>query len=124
MLGTGMDACTLLHLCEVLADVPYLEIAFTLGLNYEVANRMNDKGEVEEYILSQVPGCSRGFPKSEPYLKGKGVLRDVRIVTSQSLFFDVQPLALAMVEKLKEDPYFLLCENSDCSICFRRRKAL
>jgi aminoglycoside 3-N-acetyltransferase len=122
MLGTKMNACTLLHLCEVLAEVPYLEIAFTPGMNYEVAHKMNDRGEVEEYILYQVPGCSRGFPKSEPYLKDKGVLRDVRVVTSHSLFFDVQPLAHAMVEKLKEDPYFLLCENPDCSICSRRRQ--
>ena len=123
MLGAGMDACTLLHLCEVLAEAPYLDIAFTPGLNYEVAHRMNDRGEVEEYILRQIPGCSRGFPKSERYLKDKGVLRDVRIVTSRSLFFDVRPLLEAMVEKLREDPYFLLCENSDCSICFRRRRA-
>jgi len=124
MLGAGMNACTLLHLCEVLAEVPYLEIAFTPGMNHEMAHKINDRGEVEEYILYQVPGCSRGFPKSDPYLKDKGVLKDVRVVTSQSLFFDVQPLARVMVEKLKEDPGFLLCENLDCSICSRRRKAL
>ncbi len=124
MLGTQMDACTLLHLCEVLAGVPYLEVAFTPGLDYEVAHRMNDQDEVEEYILRQVPGCSRGFPKSEGYLKSKGVLRDVRIVTSQSLLFDAQPVVQTMVDKLKEDPNYLLCDNSDCSICSRRRKAL
>jgi hypothetical protein len=29
----------------------------------------------------------------------------------------------AIIEKLKKEPYFLLCENPDCGICPRRYKA-
>jgi len=45
------------------------------------------------------------------------------VANSQSLLFDSKPLVHAMAEKLKEDPYFLLCDNPDCGICPRRRLA-
>ncbi|MBN1901792.1 AAC(3) family N-acetyltransferase [Candidatus Sumerlaeota bacterium] len=121
MLGTNQNACTMLHYCEAAADVPYLDVTFTPGVDYEVAHRINERGEVEEYILKQVPGCSRGFHKSEPCLRENGALEDVKIVNSQSQLLDSRKMVKAMKEKLKSDPFFLLCDFPDCGICVRRR---
>ena len=124
MLGTDQEACTMLHICEILAGVPYLDVTFTKGLDYEVAHRINEQGELEEFILKQVPGCSRGFTKAEPYLREKGVLKDVTIINAQSQLLDAQKMVDAMKEKLKAEPYFLLCDAADCGICPRRKKAV
>jgi len=124
MLGTNQGTNTTLHLCEVLADVPYLKVAFTPGRDYEIAHRINERGKVEEFIVHQVPGCSRGFRKCEPYLRKTGILNDVMVMNAQSQLLDAQPLIDAMVTKLKEFPTFILCDIPDCSICHRRKQAI
>jgi len=124
MLGTNQGTNTTLHLCEVLADVPYLNVAFTQGRDYEVAHRINERGEVEEFIIRQVPGCSRGFIRCEPYLREKGVLRDVLVLNSKSQLLGVPQLVDVMVEKLKVEPYFILCDIPDCGICTKRKSEI
>lgn len=121
MLGTNQNACTMLHYCESAAEVPYLDMAFTPGLDYEVAHRINEKGTVEEYILRQVPGCSQGFVKCEPYLREKGALQDIHITNSRSQLLDSRKMVEVMKEKLKENPFFILCDLPECDICARRR---
>lgn len=124
MLGTNQEANTTLHLCETLAGVSYINVAFTPGQDYEIAHRINEQGEAEKYILRGVPGCSRGFRKCEPFLREKGVLKDVLILSAESQLLDAQSLVSAMVEKLKEDPAFILCDLPDCGICPRRRRSI
>lgn len=124
MLGTRQDTNSILHLCEVLAEVPYLDIAFTPGQNFEVAAMKNEMGEVVEVRLYPVPGCSRGFTQCEPYLRAEAVLNDVMIGESRSQLLDVKVLVDTMVRKLHEKPDLLLCRSIDCSICPRRRRAI
>ncbi len=121
MLGTTQEANTTLHLCEVLAKVPYLNIAFTPGQDYEVTHLINEQGEAEQFIVKPVPGCSRGFTRSEPYLRAAGVLKDVQVLNAKSQLLSAPALVEKMVHKLKTEPYFLLCDNPKCGICPRRR---
>jgi aminoglycoside 3-N-acetyltransferase len=122
MIGTDLKACTVLHTCEVLAEVPYLNIAFTPNQDYETAHFLNKKGETEKYILKPVPGCSNGFSKAEDFLREKGILKDVKVLNAKSQIFSVTEMVNAIIENLKNEPYFLLCENPDCGICPRRYK--
>lgn len=124
LLGTRQDTNSILHLCEVLAELAYLEVAFTPGQNFEIAAMKNEKGEIVEFRLYQVPGCSRGFTQCEPYLRAEGVLKDVTICKSQSQLLDVKALVETMVRKLHEEPDLLLCRTVDCSICPRRRQTI
>jgi aminoglycoside 3-N-acetyltransferase len=123
MLGTRQDTNSILHLSEVRAGVPYLDVAFTHGQNFEIAAMKNEKGEVVEVRIYQVPGCSRGFTQCEPYLRKEGVLKDVTICKSRSQLLDVKSLVEAMVRKLGEEPDLLLCHTAECGICPRRREA-
>ena len=124
LLGTRQDSNSILHLCEVLVELPYLEVAFTPGQNFEIAAMKNEKGESVEFRLYQVPGCSRGFTQCEPYLREEGALKDVTICKSRSQLLDVKALVETMVRKLHEEPGLLLCRTVDCSICPRRRQAI
>jgi len=124
MLGTNQGANTTMHLCEVMADVPYLDVGFTPGLDYEVAHRIDETGEVVEFILKQVPGCSEGFPETEPLLREKGILKDVAIGCSKSQLLSAPAMVDEIVSLLGKHPDFLLCRRPDCGICSRRRKAV
>ncbi len=124
LLGTRQDTNSILHLCEVLAKLPYLEVAFTPGQNFEIAVMKNEKGGIVEFRLYQVPGCSRGFTQCEPYLRAEEVLKDVTICRSRSQLLDVKALVETMVRKLQEEPDLLLCRTEDCSICPRRRQVI
>ena len=124
MLGARQDANTTLHLCEALAGVPYLDVTFTPGQDFETAHYFDGRGGVRQFTLRQVPGCSRGFNKAEPFLREKGVIRDVLIVNAPTQILAAADLVEAMREKLQSDPGFLLCDNPDCGICPRRRRAI
>jgi aminoglycoside 3-N-acetyltransferase len=120
MLGTRQDTNSSLHLCEVLADVPYIHIAFTPGRDYELAQLREKSGRIREIEIREIPGCSRGFLRAEEYLRERGVLRDVQVCGAESQLLDLQALADAMIEKLRQEPTFLLCDNPQC-ICARRQ---
>jgi aminoglycoside 3-N-acetyltransferase len=120
MLGTRQDTNSSLHLCEVLADLPYIHVAFTPGRDYEIAQLRERWGKVREIQIREMPGCSRGFPRCEDYLRERRVLRDVRICGASSQLLDMQELAEVMVEKLKQEPTYLLCDNPQC-VCARRK---
>jgi aminoglycoside 3-N-acetyltransferase len=120
MLGTRQDTNSSLHLCEVLADVPYIHIAFTPGRDYEFAQVRERSGRIREIKLYELPGCSHAFVRAEDYLRERGALRDVEICGAASQILDMQALAEALIEKLKQEPTTLLCDNPQC-ICARRR---
>lgn len=124
MLGCDLRSCTILHLCETMASVPYLDVAFTKGQDYETAHRINEREEVEEFILKPVPGCSKGFNNAEDYLRKKGVLKDVKILNAESMILPAKDILEVMTDKLKTDPAFLLCEDPKCGICPRRRNRI
>jgi aminoglycoside 3-N-acetyltransferase len=122
MLGTFQDTNSSLHLCEVLAGLPYVRVAFTEGQDFEIAWFINEDGQVEYTQIFEVPGCSRGFRVVEEPLRQVGVLRDVRVGPSVSQLLRLNDLVNAMKELLHADPTMLLCTHNDCGICPKRRR--
>lgn len=121
MLGTTQDTNSSLHLCEVLAKLPYVKVAFSEGQDFELAWFLNENGETEYMPIHEVPGCSRGFRVVEEPLRRAGVLVDVHIGLAPSQLLDLEDLIGAMMELLRRDPVLLLCTNESCPICTRRR---
>lgn len=121
MLGTYQDTNSSLHLCEVLAKLPYVNVAFSEGQDFEVAWFINEHKEVEYTPIREVPGCSRGFRVVEEPLRSKGVLHDVVIGHARSQLLDLNDLIAAMMELLEKDPVMLLCNTENCGICPKRR---
>ncbi|MGB9690720.1 MAG: AAC(3) family N-acetyltransferase [Candidatus Sumerlaeaceae bacterium] len=121
MLGTTQDTNSSLHLCEVLAKLPYIHVTFSDNQNFELAWFINEEQQVEYVPIYEVPGCSRGFRVVEEPLRRAGVLRDVVVGYAPSQLLLLNDLIEAMNELLTATPTLLLCRNEQCTICSKRR---
>jgi aminoglycoside 3-N-acetyltransferase len=121
MLGTCQDTNSPLHLCEVAAALPYIQVCFSAGQTFELAWFLNESGQVEYTQIFEVPGCSRGFRIVEGPLRQLGVLKDVEICAARSQLIGLNDLVSAMCELLRKDPSLLLCDTQTCGICPKRR---
>ncbi len=122
MLGTRQDTNSSLHLCEVLADLPYIHVCFTDDVDFESAWYQNNDGEVVFTRIYEVPGCSRGFRAIETHLAQRNILQRVYIGDSTSQLLDLSALIEASREILTENPTLLLCSVPNCGICPKRRQ--
>jgi aminoglycoside 3-N-acetyltransferase len=121
MLGTTQDTNSSLHYCEVASGLPYVQVAFSAGRNFELAWFLNEQGQAEYTQLFELPGCSRGFRAIEAPLIDRGALHPVTVAGALSQFLDMEEMVKAVDEILKTDPAILLCFTPNCSICPKRR---
>lgn len=121
MLGTRQDTNSSLHLCEVTAALPYVQICFSESANHETAWYHDDKQEIRFTRIYEVPGCSRGFRAIEMALINRGILKMVQIGNAQCQLLDLYDLEVAAREILAERPTLLLCTVPHCGICPKRR---
>ncbi len=121
MVGTHQDTNSSLHLCEVMAKLPYVNICFSDTTDFEVAWFNNQMGQIEFTQIREVPGCSRGFRSIEPELIKHSVLRTVHIGNASCEVLNLRELVLATREILENDPTLLLCQLHHCGICPKRR---
>ncbi len=121
MLGTRQDTNSSLHLCEVIANLPYVNVPFTENSDFEVAWFNNSEGQIEFVPVREVPGCSRGFRAIEPELQRRGVLQSCKIGNAACQVLMMKDLVSAAMEILAEKPTLLLCHLDHCAICPKRR---
>lgn len=88
----------------------------------ETALILENDGTIREVQLYEIPGCSRGFYKAEPVLRARGVLEETFIGKAKTFVMKAENVLEVIVEKLEEDPFFLLCDNPTCKICPKRKK--
>lgn len=122
LLGTDQRTNSSLHLMEVLANLPYVNISFTAGLEYEVAWFYNEDDQLEYTSIFEVPGCSRGFNAIDKHLRTRNIIREFRIGDSVAVVILMQELENAVIDILKTHPLILLCHLADCDICTARRE--
>ncbi|HOE66207.1 MAG TPA: AAC(3) family N-acetyltransferase [Candidatus Hydrogenedentes bacterium] len=119
LIGCGLESCTLLHLAEVMADVPYLSVC-PPGL--EPVGLLYRDGCVTEVRIGVSPLCSRGFPKMEGLLRGCGVFQEGRLGRARVLLADMEALVEAAAAAFREAPERYLCEWG-CPNCAAARAA-
>jgi len=124
LLGCDHRSNSLLHVAEVLAGLPYVDIPFSEGKNFETAAIYRGGKQILDLKIFEAPGCSRGFHKAEPVLRNAGVIRDGSVGQAAVQLFSAQALLGVMTRALRKDPALLLCDVEDCSICPRRRRAV
>lgn len=124
MLGTGLDTCTILHLAECLAEVPYLDTTFVPGESTMSAFYINERG-IKTYIrVEEVPGCSVNFTAAQPFLERDGLLKAGRVGQAKAYLMPAQSGVDCVVKALLENPALLLCRRPECQICPQRREAM
>lgn len=119
LIGCGFESCTLLHLAEYYADVPYLHLPCAGFDPVAVIARPN--GTLEERPIEVIPGCSGGFPKFEKAFRKAGLIRDGRIGKAKTMLCEMQPLLDAAVSLLRTNPMGYLCDRL-CPTCTGRRE--
>ncbi len=124
LMGTNHQSNTHLHTCEVLSGVPYLKVSWSKKRSYEISHIYQNGELVERLHLFQVPGCSKGFQKIQPYLDRAGIVQHVRIGAADSQLFYASDLTGVTVPLLRKHPDLLLCHNVQCNICPARRDYL
>lgn len=121
MVGTHQDTNSSLHLCEVLAELAYVNVCFSDSTDFEVAWFHNEMGQIEFTQIREVPGCSRGFRAIESELKKQAVLQTARIGNAACEILNCSELVAAAKEILRRNPTLLLCHLNHCGICPKRR---
>ncbi|MBN1475425.1 AAC(3) family N-acetyltransferase [Candidatus Sumerlaeota bacterium] len=123
-IGTDHVTNTALHLCEELARLPYLEVAFTPGQSHEIAHRVMGDGRIEEVRVEPVPGSSKGFSRVEPLLAEAGIVQRVRVGEAETLVTSLPALVGVVVPALQRHPGLLLSLHPDDESCQARRARL
>lgn len=119
LIGCGFESCTLLHLAEFYADVPYLHLPCA-GFD-PVATVALPNGHIEERPVEVIPGCSSGFPKFEAPFREAGLIRDGHVGKARAMLCDMQPVLHKAVELLRANPMGYLCDTY-CATCSMRRE--
>ena len=117
-MGTDSKTLSLLHLAEVLAKVPYLDVFCYECLSWTRAALVErGDGSVVEVPLREIPGCSEGFGKFDDLLAEAEIARSGKIYLSKVTMFKANEALELAVEKLKQDPFRLLCPKGSCKVC-------
>ncbi len=74
--------------------------------------------------LPETPGDSDGFPRIEPFLAERGLIRRSVIGRARCRLMPGQQLIEATVDYLRQDPAGLLCQRAGCTYCGWARQFL
>ncbi len=106
LLGVDQTVNTSIHYAEqVFGQAGFVRWALTPGGVCECPN---------------FPGCSLGFEKAAPWLKG--MTRSILIGNALVQALPLQPMVQMIVELLQRDPLALACDHPDCERCNSLRK--
>lgn len=123
LLGVGHESNALLHTCESLAKAPYLNVSYSNSdTGEEIAKMVDESGSVVNITVTEVPGCTKGFKRAEHALRSRGVIQYGQLGLATIQVMKAENVVDIILEKLGEDPFYLLCDDSSCKICTRRRK--
>jgi aminoglycoside 3-N-acetyltransferase len=114
LLGTTLEAATVIHLAEEGVGVPYL--------GRSTAVRVNAAGYDERVVLENLPGCSTAFVMLEPRLDPTKV-RSVALAKGAARKIPIRYLVGEATKALESDAYAFVCENPACRSCAAKRDA-
>jgi aminoglycoside 3-N-acetyltransferase len=122
LLGVQQSANTTLHTGEAYAGVAY----WGQPRRDRPAGRqmLLPTGQQIWAPLPETPGDSAGFPRIDPFLLERGLVRLGLIGRARCRLMPGQPLIEAVVDYLRQDPAGLLCQAPDCAYCTWARQFL
>lgn len=119
-LGTNLKSCSLIHVGETIAKVPYLPIGYP-GYDKEIAY-IDQNGQERVLNSDELPGDSNGFPKLLQLTKLEEKLNRSKIGNADSFLVLGKDLLDVTAEAIAKDPYSILCDNEKCSVCVASKK--
>lgn len=123
MIGCDLTCCSVIHVAEAIARVPYLGRAWYPG--YDRPLRMIDEVGREHVVPPRdPPGDSSQFWKVKQLLQQRGQLKRGRLGQASCLIFDATAALAAALDLLDDDPLAFLCQNPACAYCTMARAAV
>jgi len=124
LLGVGYTANTTIHTAEVYAEIPYLYTVKDSPDFPEQAIVKTPSGKMIKVYLAPYPTCSEGFWKLEPIMRDKGQIRYGKVGQANSQLMRAQDVIDTASSLLRENPTALLCDESNCYSCHKKRKII
>lgn len=122
LIGVGHSANSTIHVGEIHAAVPYLDVPFFADSPTE-ATVVTPSGDVTVPIIHP-SGCSKAFGAVERPMRQRGAIRDGILGDALIQLMRGQVLVETVVEMLTEKPDELLCADPDCHRCTESRKTI
>ena len=123
LIGVDFNACSLMHVGEIISEVYYKDIFCWEHLGWEAKAMVHTlSGHVKIIPQSEVPGCSKNFNRIKSVLNGRKFIKEGTIGMANSQLCEAKSIINTIVEVLAESPNFLLCEDKDCPACNLRKK--
>jgi aminoglycoside 3-N-acetyltransferase len=116
LLGVDLDRCTSLHICEILANAPYL--TGTKG------SYLDENGKIVEGAYKQFPGPHRDFIGLTRWFIEAGIVKEARIGKARAWLMNSKEVIDEGMKAMAIDPAAVLCENPECNDCIAQRKAI
>jgi aminoglycoside 3-N-acetyltransferase len=122
LLGVGHVTNSTIHVGEVHANAPYLDIPFSAD-SFTSATVVTPSGDVSVEI-KQPSGCSRAFGVIEHALRQRGAIRDGLVGEAVTQLLRGQDVIDTVVDLLRVDPAALLCNDPDSYRCAQARRCI
>ena len=109
LVGVTYSECTMLHVAENIADVPY-----------SVAHPcvVEEDGVAKRVMIAETDHCCRGFRQMDVWMRAHGMQREGKIGNAHATLADARDIVAVAAERLRQDPLVFLCPpNAGCEEC-------
>jgi aminoglycoside 3-N-acetyltransferase len=113
--GTDFNSGSIIHLAEVLAEVPYLDISYPRFEKVFVARAAD--GSTVKAEPREIPADSKMFYLVQEEMDRRGLLRKGLIGQAPSILARAAEILDVAVEMMRENPWQFLCDFPYCSAC-------
>jgi len=123
--GTTGTTLSLLHVAEVVAGAPYVNVFNWGHLGWRSAALVEQPdGSVAETPIEECPGCSQNFGRFDVEAEKEGLFRSTRIYDAHVRLFSAEAAMELAADRIRTEPGFLLCPRGRCPACDTRWKTL
>jgi len=121
-IGVDMRTCSLIHISESIARLPYLRFPYP---GYEKKHPIQlEDGSTIEFTDTEYPGDSAAFNRVRDLMQGRGELALGQVLDAKTYFAEAGKILDASLEIIKKNPAGLLCDEERCAVCPARKKML
>ncbi len=120
-LGCNIQSCSMLHVAESIADLPYQVIGYG-EFDRDMPYRGTDGIDRVQTFMNKAPGDGAGFIKAMDWPEMQTCCVKGKTGAGESYLFDAAKLMDVVVTRLRQDPHAILCDNERCSVCPARKQ--
>jgi len=121
-IGCDFRTSSIIHIAEVMAEVPYGRIGYTKRGGPGPINYIDFEGQGRIDAWKEMPGDSASFNKIQKICENQGMISHGKIGYAPSLKIKADQLVLASINFIKDDMHAILCESPICDVCVERHK--